>query len=159
MLSEKYSKVELINNQTPARLLRITLYILVMTGLLIYGKISYPVITLDMCFNEPARYDGITLSLGAAITVREIFADGFSIHQFGRIVKVKGDASGLAPGDYISIIAVFHKEGWLDLVDSHVARGRRYKILVSLLPAVLVLIFFCTSFTFDRNYYAFREKT
>lgn len=149
----------MINKQRTARLFRITLYILVLSGLLIYGKTGNPAVTLDMCFKEPARYDGKTLSLGAAITVKEICADGFSIHQFGRIVNVKGDPAGLAPGDYISIIAIFHQDGWLELVDLHVAKGQRYKILVSLLPVVLVMIFLGASFTFDRKSYSFWERT
>jgi len=149
----------LINKQRTARISRITLYVLVLAGLLIYGKIGNPAVTLDMCFKDPARYDGKTLSLGAAITVKEILGDGFSIHQFGRVVNVKGNASGLTPGDYISIIAVFHKDGWLELVDYHVAKERRYKILISLLPMIMVLCFLCKSFTFDRNSYSLRERT
>lgn len=148
----------MINNQNTARLIRITIYIVMLVGLLIYGKISNPAVTLKMCFQNPEKYDGKTLFLGSAITIKTILHDGFEINQFDRVVKVKGAATGIAAGDYISLIAIFHREGWLELVDYHVAEKRRYKILVSLLPVALALFFFCRSFTINWKTLKIRER-
>ena len=103
-------------------------------------------------------YDGRTIAIGTEITVQEILQDGFTIKQFGHIIKVKGQAENIAPDDFITLSAVFHKQGWLELKSYHIAKNRRFKIFVSIFPALLVLVIFFKSFRFDFKRFVFTEN-
>jgi len=146
------------NKNTHHRLSVILICSMAMLGLIIYGKVYNPAVTLEMCLIQPDKYDGRTIAIGTEITVHEIFPDGFTIKQFGRIVKVKGRAGNIAPDDFITLSAVFHKQGWLELKSYHVAKKRRFKIFVSIFPALLVVFIFFKSYTFDLKRFVFTER-
>jgi len=150
-----FSRVQSKNNKRFSILL---FYLIVMIGLIFYGKVFNPAITLEMCLNEPEKYDGKTISIGTEITINKILPDGFTIKQFGQIVKVKGKAENIVPGDYITLIVIFHKDRWLELIDYHVAKKRRFKIFVSIFPALLIIYIFFKTFYFDFKRFEFVER-
>ncbi len=153
-----FSRVRLKNNKRQFRFFVLLLCVIVMLMLIIYGKVFNPAVNLEMCLNQPDKYDGQTISIGTEITVDKIFPDGFTIKQFGHIVKVKGHAENLAPADFITLSAVFHQEGWLELESYHVAKKRRFKIFLSVFPALFVIYLFFRSFAFDYKRFVFVER-
>ncbi len=151
-------RARLINNGRQYRFVVLPVYFIAMILLIVYGKKYNPAVTLEMCLTRPDRYDGRTIDIGTEITVDKIFQDGFTIKQFDHIVMVKGQAGNMEPGDFITLSAVFHKEGWLEFKSCHVAKRRRFKIVVSVFPALFVIYLFFKSFSFDFKRFVFVER-
>ncbi len=140
------------NNIT--RIIRITLYLVVLCLLVLFGSYNNPTITLAMCDADPIKYDNAFLEIGNEITVKTIYPDSFIVHQNGKLYKVVGRSKNLIPNQFISLKANYHRDGWLELVDYHVSEKRRVKIWVSVLPVFIVLIIFFKQFRFSfKNFY------
>jgi hypothetical protein len=138
---------------------RVVIYVGILVALIIYGKVANPDITLKMCLDNPERYDGVTIEVGGEATVGERLRDGFTIVYLGEIVRVKGTHPHLRKREYLSLIAVFHKEGpWLEAIDIHIARYRRMKIALSILPVIAVGLLFVKRYRFDFGCLEFRER-
>ena len=131
--------------------------LLLMIWLSWYGKENDPTITLQMCLKEPRRYDNAIIEVGTEATVDSLTKDGFILKQMGKKIKVVGSDKDLKTGEYISLLAVFHNEGWLELKKIHVAKNRRLKILTSLLPVLLVFYFFFRHYRFHCQTFEFRR--
>lgn len=121
----------------------------VLLGLVVYGKMANPAVTLQMCLRQPSRYDGQVIQVGAEATVVAIRQDGFVIRQMGKTIPVIGGNEGIVIGDFVSLIATFHSTGFLELHESYVARYRRLKILVSILPVLLIGYLFFKRYKFS----------
>jgi hypothetical protein len=149
------------NNSKPwsfSRTAKVIVCLLLMLGLLAYGKLFNPAVTLEMCLEDPERFDGKLIGVGMEATVVELLSEGFIIREMGKTIKVIGTAEDIKPGDYITISAVFHKEGWLDLKASYVATYRRLKMVVSLFPALLIIASFFIKYRFDFVQFEFCER-
>ena len=132
------------------RLIRIIIYIAALTGLILYGNSHFPAITLQMCLENPARYDGTSITVGNEATVHKVTNDGFIIKQQGQLIPVKSARiKGLRPGVFINFSAVFHKPGWLQAGEVYVMKQRRIKIWVSVIPVIMIVILFFRHFRFD----------
>ncbi|MDZ7723133.1 MAG: hypothetical protein U5R06_10095 [candidate division KSB1 bacterium] len=141
------------------RLIRITIYIAVLTGLILYGYIHIPDITLQMCLQDPDRYDGTTITVGNEATVKNLTHDGFIIKQRGRLIPVNSArVNDLKPGVFINFSAVFHKPGWLQAKEIHIMKQRRLKIWVSVIPVIVVVILFFRHFRFDFKNRQFEKR-
>jgi hypothetical protein len=138
---------------------RVIIYAGLLAALIIYGKVAYPDITLKMCLDNPDRYDGMTIEVGGEATIGDRLADGFTIVFLGEVVRVKGSHPHLRKREYLSLIAVFHKEGpWLEAIDIHIAKYRRTKIVLSVLPVIAVGLLFVKRYRFDFTCLQFRER-
>ncbi|MBN1997698.1 hypothetical protein JW935_09110 [candidate division KSB1 bacterium] len=131
------------------RPVRIILYLSVMLGLFIYGKVKNPAVTLQMCLNNPQKYDGCEIKVGGEAKVAELTRDGFTIVQMGRKVPVKGCVPNLKPNEFVNMWVIFHKDGWLELQEIYVAVQRRSKIYLSVLPVLLITGLFLYYFKFN----------
>jgi len=130
----------------------------IMLFLLWYGKTRNPTITLQMCLNDPAAFDSTLIEISAETVVTKITPTGFVIRQMGRQVPVIGQNKGIRVNEFISLLAVFHKEGWLELVRFHIAKKRRLKIVVSILPVPIVLLIFFRQYRFRFRTFEFIER-
>lgn len=133
--------------------------LLVLVGLIYYGYRNNPAVTLQMCQNDPLRYDQKEIDVGTEAKVVEVLPDGFLLKEMGRTIRVKGDHQNVSQGDSVRMQAVFHKEGYLELKRLHVAKGRRLKIFISIVPALLVLFFLFRTYRFDWHLMLFIERT
>lgn len=111
-----------------------------------------------MCLKDPLRYDGQEIGVGTEATVVEILPDGFLLHEMGQTIRVEGDPQNASQGDFVRMRAVFHKQGYLELKHLYVAKGRRLKILVSIVPALLILFFVLRTYRFDWKQLLFIER-
>jgi len=104
-----------------------------------YSASKYPTLSLNECLQNPEAYDGCTLSWFNEPMIGEIHDDGFLLIQGqGPSIRVIADTTGLIVNKFIGMTAVFHKEGYLESKKLVVARNRRYKIWLSVLPVLLV---------------------
>ena len=112
-----------------------------------------------MCLENPDRFDGEVIEVGGEATVRDRLPDGFTIEYLGQIVRVDGTHPHLKKREFLSLIAVFHKEGpWLESLDIHIARYRRLKIVISVLPVIGVGFLLIIRYRFDPGRFEFVER-
>ena len=140
------------------RFIRIFLLILTLALLIWYGRTSYPAINLQMCLAHPEKYDGTTISVGNEATVKHVYDDGFSLVQLGKHVRVYSDITNIAPGEFVTLEAVFHKPNILQALQVRVAKRRRAKIWLSVAPALLIAAYFFKRFRFNVKKIVFEER-
>ena len=133
------------------RLLRIFIYLAVLLFLLVYGYKNNPAITLQMCLDDPDKYNGTPLEIGNEIIVHSVTRYGFIIRQMDRLIEVRGHNDNIEPHDYIVLKAIFHKGPWLELQDYHVAKKRRTKVYISIFPALFIMAYFFSKIRFTRD--------
>ncbi len=130
----------------------------VLAGFTVYGYLYNPGGKLGKCLANPERYDGRIIGVGTEARVVELLPEGFVIQELGKKIRVIGDLPKASPGDYIRIRAVFHKEGYLELEQLYVAKGRQTKIFISIVPALLVIFLLFRTYRFDWRQLLFRER-
>ena len=132
--------------------------LLSLVALVWYGYRFNPKVTLQMCLDDPLKYDGMEIGVGTEAKVTELLPDGFIMKEVGRTFRVKGNPQDASSGDFVRMRVVFHKEGYLELKRLQVAKGRYTKIVVSIVPTLLVLFFLFRTYKFDWRRILFREK-
>ncbi|MFB0565714.1 MAG: hypothetical protein ACETWK_08565 [Candidatus Aminicenantaceae bacterium] len=132
--------------------------LVVLICLVLYGYLSRDPVTLDKCLNNPIQYDGKDINVSIEATVVKLLSDGFFVRQMGRAIRVVGDPQNASVGDFVVMLAVFHKEGYLELKSLRVAKGRRLKVLISIPPALLVLFLLFWTYRFDLRLLLFKER-
>ena len=140
------------------RPLRITLLTLVLAALIWYGHSANPAVTLRDCLADPERYEGRRITLATEVTVVQTWPDSLIVHQAGLKVKVIGPPGNVRPGEYVSLIARFRSPGRLELEALHPARGRRAKIVWSILPLLLLAFFWLAAYRFDCRRFNWEER-
>ncbi len=129
-----------------------------LAGLIYYGKEHNPAITLGMCMENPAAYDGQTIFIGTEITVREVLEDGFRIHQMGRFARVYGESAQVKKGDSVQLVAQFRAPDQLVLEKLYIAKKRRWKIALSVVPVVLIAVALFSAFKVDGRRFEIVER-
>jgi len=132
--------------------------LLSLVALVWYGCRFYPRMTLQMCLDDPLKYDGMEIGVGTEAKVIQLLPDGFIVREVGRTFRVKGNPQDASLGDFVRMSAVFHKEGYFELKHLQVAKGRYIKIVVSIAPALLVLFLLFRTYRFDLRPMLFKEK-
>lgn len=130
----------------------------VLGGLLWYGYRNNPSLSLEMCLRDPLRYDREEIGVGTEAKVVEILPDGFLLKEMGRTIRVKGDPQNASPGDFVRLRAVFHRQGYLELKHLYIAKGRRFKIYISIVAALLILFLVLRTYRFDWRRMFFTER-
>ena len=153
------SKNNVPANWSARRLLTVLSLVTAMLFLLWFGKTHNPAITLQMCLADPQAFDKTLIEIGAEVTVARVTRDGFTIRQMGVEVPVRGTNHGIKPGEFIYLLAVFHQPGWLELKRFHIAKYRRAKIAVSILPIPLIAFLFLKKYRFSWRRFEFMERS
>jgi hypothetical protein len=133
------------------RLLRIVLYTICLVSLVIYGYRNNPAVTLQMCLDNPDKYNGTQIEIGNEIIVYSVTQFGFVIKQMDNLVEVRGETKDVEPHEYIVLKAVFQKGPWLELKDYHVAKRRRAKVYISVFPVIFIFAYFLTRVKFTKD--------
>jgi len=92
--------------------------------------------------SNPLKYDEKEILLEQDVVVSRILKDQFELSQKGKKIMVTGMVQGLSVNDYISIRAVFHKEGYLTIKEAQIMKLRRLKMFMSLCAAGFVGVLF-----------------
>ncbi len=140
------------------RPLRIFIYSISLILLVLYGRYFHPFVTLQMCLANPEEYDGFTIDVGNEAVIGEVFQDGFSIEQMGQRVRVFGPTEVARPGEFITLNAVFHREGFLVVKEMRVAERRRTKIWLSVFPVLVICFIFLRRFRLDYRMMYFMKR-
>ncbi|UCC40166.1 MAG: hypothetical protein JSV96_01540 [Candidatus Aminicenantes bacterium] len=133
--------------------------LLSLVALVLYGYRYNPRVRLQMCLDNPLKYDGTEIGVGAEAKVTRLLPDGFIVKELNRTILVKGNPQNASLGDFVRMRVIFHKEGYLELKRLQVAKRRYTKIVVSIAPALLVLFLLFRTYRFDWRLFLFKEKT
>lgn len=136
----------------------ISICLILLIALVIYGSVKNPAITLSMCLENPSRFNHRVVELGNEATVARLWNGGFTMRQMGREISVYGDNSGLKLNEYIYLKAIFHQEGHLELLQLRLAKLRRAKIWTSMPPMILIVGMFFYRYRFDFRQFHFKER-
>jgi len=124
------------------------LFLLILLAWYSNRRNRYP--TFADCLREPGRYAGEEISIYMEPRVIEVTGGHILISQPDGPVEVRipegfdgvfpegAKLSDLEPGDSLEAVAVFRLPGYLELKAVRGAPLRRWKILLSILPVILV---------------------
>ncbi len=140
------------------RFLRIVFLTANLFFLIWYGHTFYPSITLQMCLKNPDTYDGATIVVGNESTVQKIHNDGFTIRQMGTLVRVFSSERDVGIGEFVILSATFRRPNLLEAHTVRIAKKRRAKIWLSVIPALVVCIYFLKRFRFNLKMFYFEER-
>lgn len=129
-----------------------------LAALVVFGFVKNPAITLSMCLENPSRFDLQQVELGNEATVARTWDGGFTLRQMGREIPVYGHYSDLAPNEFIYVKAIFHQEGYLELINLRIAKQRRAKIWTSVPPMILIVGMFFYRYRFSFRHFQLRER-
>ena len=129
--------------------LHIIVYTATLVGLCSYSAVVGPgrIDSLPEALAWPTRTAGSALRLPADVKVVHAYPRSLWCNSAAHIsVRVPDDIEQkwavwkrqMQVGDYISLTATFHPEGYLLLHDMHVHRGRRLKIWVSVFSPIRI---------------------
>ncbi|MBN1783033.1 hypothetical protein JW948_18000 [bacterium] len=111
-----------------------------LTGLCFYGMTHPPYLSLETCLNNPGKYDGRTVTYISEPYIREIKPDGFLLQHRAGTIRVLSDTTGLRVNEYVGLVAVYHREGFLEARQIMISKNRRYKIIFSIFPVLLIAV-------------------
>ena len=118
-----------------------------LTVLSYYGKFHHPWLGLKTCRENPTQYDSCLVTSFDEAKIGSINSEGFQlIQKQSPPIWVIADTVGLVSGEYVGLTAVFHREGYLEAVSLHVARKRKSKIWLSVIPALMIGILIILNF-------------
>lgn len=106
---------------------------------------------------EPERFDGKEIVVWSK-KVKFLTEVGFQLKDGKDEIPVRGQIPGLKEGDDVSLIAIFHREGYLELKRFYIHHGRQLKHVVSLPPFLLILILFFKQYRFDWKQKVFMQR-
>ena len=112
---------------------------------------------IDFILN-PEKYDGSTIIVGNEATVQEIHDDGFTIQQMGKNVRVFYSETDVRTSEFVVLKSTFHKPNTLQAHKVRIAKKRRAKIWLSVIPALLVCLYFIRRFRFNFRKFYFEER-
>ncbi|MFC2061951.1 hypothetical protein ACFLUV_05510 [Elusimicrobiota bacterium] len=119
-------------------------------------------IKLSDCLADPAAYNLTELKIANDAVILNVKYNSFTILSRGNTIPVKITGNQRinesAVGRYISLAAVYHKEGYLEMKKYHVHYFRRIKMLVSVIIAAIISIIFLLNYRFDFKKLVFEEK-
>ncbi|MBN2103737.1 hypothetical protein JW835_06830 [bacterium] len=132
--------------------------IILLTGLCYYGGTHTPWLKLSTCLEHPEKYDGQRVTYIREPKIEKVTPEGFILNHGGDTLPVIADTTGLKANEYIGLVAIFHKEGYLEAVDMVISKNRRYKILLSVIPVLLTAFLFFRSFKINWKTMQFEMK-
>ncbi len=141
-----------------SRWFRISFYVIILTSLILYGKMFHPDVTLKMCLEHPRRYDQTLIEVGNEAVVETVYADSFTIRYLDHIIPVRGMHPDVEPGEFVLLRARFHQEGWLEPLAIRIAEQRRMKIWISVLPVLWIAVYFFRKYRFNIQQQVFEER-
>ncbi|MFC2092076.1 hypothetical protein ACFLTD_04815 [Elusimicrobiota bacterium] len=142
--------------------LSVSCLVLVIFGIYSQAMYQRKVVDIEKCLASPLVYDKKLIEIKHDAVVAGIKDDGFSIYVRGNMVHAVYDGTDDSwkdsLGEYISIRAVFHKEGYVEADAYHIHKQRRLKMAFSIIPVLIICFIFFKYYRFDLNNMCFGEK-
>lgn len=121
----------------------------VLAALGVWSWYSDPYPSLPKVLEHAVALDGRQVEGFGEATVAYATDDGFVLISKGAALQVRTDVPVADPGTYVSVAGTFRAPDRLEADAVHFAKGRRIKIVVSLLPLAVLFVFAPLMIRFD----------
>lgn len=143
------------------RLGKVSIIAILILVMCYYGYLTGPdsELTYQDCISDAEYFDGHEISLSFA-RVSDITPDHFDLITGDETVTVRGNvkALNLKKGDFVSLKAIYKKEGFLELKEIHVHTHEFIVFPLSFISLLIVAYFFFKEFKFDFKKLLFENK-
>jgi len=141
------------------RLISIIILLIIISMLCMYTGITHPWLNIKECLEHPEKYDGKLITEYWEPQIGTIYSDGFQLKQLhAPSIRVICDTSGLKTGKYVGMKAYFKKQGYLVAEKAIVADKREYKIWISVIPVLIILVLFIRCYNFNIKKFQFELR-
>jgi hypothetical protein len=130
---------------------RILIGSVLLLSLCAWAHYSNPYPDLGTILANPHQFAGQHVAVFVEARIVEKTGDGFVLVQRGNHLHVRADVGEAPAGEFVAVEGVFLPPDQLQATAWHIARGRRWKILVSLVPALLLIVLLPLALRFDRQ--------
>lgn len=157
MFSDRFRKIKIIG-------------LIIVLGLLAwYSDTVRQPLTLSKCLDNPEHYEGSEVPIYLEARVLGITPDYLRVTQITGSIEIaipprfRGMVSSFAsledikPGQSLEAVTVFRLPGYLELKELRIAPLRPLKIIVSIFPAIIVLIILITSIRWENRRLVMKE--
>jgi len=134
----------------------IGIVLLVVLGAWAHYSNPYP--TLPEILENPQKFHGHRVGGFNEATVAKKTDQGFVLVSQGKELYVATDAQIADTGTYVSVAGTFRAPNRLAAEAVYFARGRRVKVLVSVLALVILLMFAPLALQVDKKHRALRLR-
>jgi hypothetical protein len=106
----------------------------------------------------PQQYEGRRVAVFVECRIAQITPDGFFLQQGAVRVLAKTSERDLRVGDFVSVEGIFRAPNLIEVTRMRIAYGRRWKMLVSIAPVIIVAALLRRNLEFDRRAWMFSLK-
>jgi len=157
MFSNRYRKIKIVGLITALSLMAW------------YSNYVQQPLTLYKCLDNPERYEGSEVPIFLEARVLGMTPDCLRVSQitgsinitipprFTGMVSSFASLDDIKPGQAMEAITVFRLPGYLELKELRIAPLRPLKIIVSIFPAIIVLIILITSLRWENGRLVIKE--
>lgn len=159
MFSDHYRKIKIIG-------------LIIILGLMAwYSDAGRHTLTLSDCLKDPERYDGSEVPIFMEARIGRITSDHLQVDQitgpveifipaqFKDIIPSSLNLEEIQPGQSMEAITIFRKAGYLELAKLRVAPLRPLKIILSIFPALIVIILLIRSIRYKKGRLVLQQVT
>jgi hypothetical protein len=100
---------------------------------------------------SPEKYDGALIGLTIECKVEEVRAGGFILRQMGARMFVRTPEEDVRSGQDVAVEGIYHAPGTVVVTRMRVARERRLKMAISVVPVIVVVVLGWRSVGFERR--------
>ncbi|MDZ7360267.1 MAG: hypothetical protein ONB46_06010 [candidate division KSB1 bacterium] len=138
----------------------IVLGLLVLASLCAWAHYSSPYPDLTEILAHPEQFAGKRVGLFIETRVAEPTVDGFILTQRGHRLRVHTDIKDVPANEFVAVAGIFEPPDRLHAASVRHAKGRRWKIAVSVIPVLLLVFLLPLALRFDRQTRSFilRQK-
>jgi len=134
-----------------------------------YSDAAQQPLTLSECLKNPERYDGVEVPISLEARVMNLTSDRLTVTQmtgpveitipprFNGMVSSYSSLDDVKPGQSLEAITVFRRPGYLELKNLRIAPLRPLKIILSIFPAIIVLVILIISIRWENGRLVVRE--
>jgi len=130
---------------------RIIVGIIAITLLCAWAHYSCPYPDLSEVFADPQKYANKKIAVFIEAKVKELTPDGFILEQCGQRLWVHTSNKNTPLNEFVAVSGTFQPPAHLYAEAVRVAEGRRWKMAVSVIPVVTLVILLPLALRFDRR--------
>jgi hypothetical protein len=133
------------------KLSNIVVGLLLLASLCARAHYSRPYPDLAEMLAHPEQYAGKRVALFIETRVAEQTEDGFILTQRGHRLRVHTSIKDVPPNEFVAVAGIFQPPDRLHADSVRHAKGRRWKIAVSVIPVLLLVFLLPLALRFDRQ--------
>lgn len=134
-----------------------------------YSDAARQPLTFSECLDNPEHYQGREVPIFLEARVLGITPDYLRVsqitgsidifipHRFKGMVSSFDSLEDIKPGQSLEAVTVFRLPGHLELKELRIAPLRPLKIIVSIIPAIIVLVILITSLRWEKGRLVMKE--